>query len=245
MSESSRKHTQCVWMSGSIKVICATLAFGMGIDKSDVKLVIHYTMPKSLEMFHQESGRAGRDGQIAYSLLYYTYSDSRHQKWLLNKNQSIGNTALRRNHDNLMSMLSYCENIVDCRRVLLLKHFGEEYNREKCLENEATTCDNCACNSEVREVDVTLIGKAVVALVLLHCGKKISPKNRLTLLHFSDILNGKSSKKVMELGHNKWPIFGKLDTWNKSDVDRLLHSLVIQEFLEEIYLHVVRSSSNT
>ncbi|KZS05617.1 Bloom Syndrome-like protein [Daphnia magna] len=124
-------------------------------------------MPKSLEMFHQESGRAGRDGQIAYSLLYYTYSDSRHQKWLLNKNQSIGNTALRRNHDNLMSMLSYCENIVDCRRVLLLKHFGEQYNREKCLENEGTTCDNCACKSEVREVDVTLIGKAVVALVSL------------------------------------------------------------------------------
>lgn len=61
------------------------------------------------------------------------------------ENQSIGNTALRRNHDNLMSMLSYCENIVDCRRVLLLKHFGEQYNREKCLENEATTCDNCAC----------------------------------------------------------------------------------------------------
>lgn len=147
----NRDEVQQAWMSGETKVMCATIAFGMGINNEHVRYVYHHTMPQSIEGYYQESGRAGRDGEPAESIIWFNQSDISKIRFILTNNQKtnedrqkkgFGNVTqdtVDKNLASLKIMTTYCECETHCRRVMQLKHFGERFDPARC----DYTCDNC------------------------------------------------------------------------------------------------------
>lgn len=125
-----------------VDVVCATIAFGMGIDKPDVRFVIHAALPKSIEGYYQESGRAGRDLEKADCILFYNYSDMHRIRKMIEMD-GAARDVMKTHLDNLYRMVAFAENTTDCRRVQQLNYFGEIFKKESCIANKTTTCDNC------------------------------------------------------------------------------------------------------
>ncbi|XP_055643592.1 recQ-like DNA helicase Blm isoform X2 [Toxorhynchites rutilus septentrionalis] len=230
LSDSQRESTQKDWITDKIKVVCATIAFGMGIDKPDVRYVIHHSMPKSIEGYYQEAGRAGRDGELATCILFYNYSDMlRYRKMMDRDGGSISYEAKQVHIHNLFRMVNYCENVADCRRSQQLNYFAEHFTREQCLTNRASACDNCLMQGEYKTVDVTDDCLAIAKCVRdLCCGR-----NRFTLLHLVDVFKGSEQKKILDNNHHRTPYHGRLKSWEKNDIQRLMHKLVIEDYLKE------------
>ncbi|KAI9508471.1 hypothetical protein F5148DRAFT_1195917 [Russula earlei] len=161
LADGDRKRIQQQWQNGECKIIVATIAFGMGVDKADVRFVIHYDVPDSVDAYCQETGRAGRDGKVAECLLYYNYHDIQQKIRQINQDKDIDDVQKERKKQAVHTLNQFCLNEVDCRRMLLLNHFTEKFDPVMCN----ATCDNCASTVEVSETDLTTEATYFVKLI--------------------------------------------------------------------------------
>ena len=212
------------WQAGDAKVVVATIASGMGIDKADVRYVFHYTLPKSMEGYYKETGRAGRDGKPSQCIMFYTYRDKAKLERLIESGDGKADVKIAQKA-LLQSVVSYCENKSDCRRKQVLAYFGESFDAAKCNG----TCDNCRSGSKFHVLDVTRLAAIAVKLVqnLTDFGQQV------TLLYCIDVFRGSRSSKVLQNGHTEVEGFNSGKDLDRGDIVRLFHLLVSKKAIEE------------
>ncbi|KAK2046957.1 RecQ family ATP-dependent DNA helicase [Colletotrichum somersetense] len=218
MTPEDRIRVQREWQADKIHVVVATIAFGMGIDKPDVRFVIHHSVPKSLEGYYQETGRAGRDGNPSDCILFFGYQDVATLKKMIADGEG-SETQKERQRVMLNRVTAFCDNRENCRRVEILRYFGEVFNPDDCEK----TCDNCRAGAVFEQQDFSELAQAAIHTIELH--------DRLTINQCSDILMGKKYQRTIN-PHPDDP-HGIAKGMKKHEIERILDRLTAEEALEE------------
>lgn len=222
MSEKERTENQERFSRDDIRIIVATIAFGMGINKPNVRFVVHYDLPGSIDNYYQEIGRAGRDGLPAHCLLLFSYGDLQKVQFFIGQKaeqeQRTANILLSR-------LLGFAETDL-CRRVPLLNYFGETGVLDRC-----GMCDNCRMGEEEKD----LIDLTIPAQMFLSCAKRTG--EIFGAGHIIDVLRGSNSQKVLKFGHEKLSTYGIGMTCSAKQWRHLSRQLIQKSLLLYDYEH--------
>ncbi|MDR2762214.1 MAG: ATP-dependent DNA helicase [Planctomycetaceae bacterium] len=212
LNDEQRSEVQESFRHGGYSVIVATIAFGMGIDKSDVRFVIHADLPKSVEGYYQETGRAGRDGEAAECILFFSRGDVAQQMQFANKieDEKVRNIA----KEQLWQMVRLAEQR-GCRRVALLDYFSESFVSENC-----NACDICV--NEGLKVDATISAQKVLSLIY-------RTRESFGAAHLADVLIGANTEKIRQFGHDKLPTYGVGKDKTKNYWRAIINELIAQK----------------
>ena len=217
MSDELRNENQELFIRDDIQIMVATIAFGMGIDKPNVRFVIHFDLPQNIESYYQQIGRAGRDGLRSHCLMLFSYADVQKIKYFANQKQDHEKRVANL---HLSALLRFAES-QGCRRIPLLTYFAENYSEKNC-----NMCDNCL-NEQTEPLDIT-----IAAQKFLSCVKRSGEK--FGAHHIIDVLRGSRARKIIKFGHHHLSTYGIGKAYSKKQWLQLsrqfLHKgLIIQD----------------
>lgn len=217
LSDADRHRHQDEFLNDDVQIVVATVAFGMGIDKSNVRYVIHTGAPKSLEHYQQETGRAGRDGLESECTLIWTAGNFMTWRKMLS---DLPEEAFRQADESLRSMERFCNGVV-CRHKVLVQHFGQDYPKDNC-----GACD--VCLEQLDEVDDPLIlGQKILSCV-------VRVKESFGAEYVAQVLTGSQEARIIDNGHDKLSTWGLLKEHKKTHVRDWIEQLTSQEYLNRV-----------
>ncbi|EDU38845.1 DNA helicase RecQ [Clostridium sporogenes] len=215
LNDEERKRTQEDFSFDNIEIIVATNAFGMGIDKSNVRFVIHHNIPKNMEAYYQEAGRAGRDGEESECILLFSPNDIRLQKYFIDES-FLSPERKNNEYNKLRAMVDYCYTS-KCLRSYILEYFGEEPLEEKC--------NNCStCNDNREEKDITLEAQKIFSCVY-------RMKERFGVNMVADVLRGSKNKKLLSLDLDGLSTYGIMEEFTQKDIVALMNKLIADDYM--------------